>query len=108
MGLSVFYLAIIGGLILCQPIANPTSAAEQLKSLQTSNIATGPVQGLVAAALGVLFATGKPDDRKTSGEPKEDKRLIEDNLKQLEDRGREDNGDDGPEASAPSDVAKEN
>lgn len=59
MSLSVFYLTVLLGLILIQPIANSRSAADQLRSLQTSNIATGPVQGLVAAALSVLFATGK-------------------------------------------------
>ncbi len=64
MGLSIFYLATLSGLLICQPIANPTSAAEQLKSLQTSNIATGPVQGLVAAALGVLFSTGHASGKK--------------------------------------------
>jgi hypothetical protein len=73
MGLSVFYLATLSGLLLCQPIANPTSATAQLKSLQTSNVATGPVQGLVAAALGVLFATGKPKEEETPASPKEDK-----------------------------------
>jgi hypothetical protein len=69
MGLSVFYLATVSGLLLVQPIANPRSAKDQLDSLRTSNIATGPLQGLVAAALGVLFATGKSGDKQTPGAP---------------------------------------
>ena len=69
MGLSVFYLATVAGLLLSQPIANPNSATDQLNSLRTSNIATGPLQGLVAAALGVLFATGKSEEKKTPNAP---------------------------------------
>jgi hypothetical protein len=69
MGLSVFYLVTVAGLLLSQPIANPTSATDQLNSLRTSNIATGPLQGLVAAAIGVLFATGKSEEKQTPGVP---------------------------------------
>jgi hypothetical protein len=104
MGLSVFYLAIIAGLILCQPIANPTSATEHLKSLQTSNITAEPVQGLASGSCTrVLFATGKSDDTKTSGGLKEENRATKDNSKQLEDHGGEDNGDDELEGNDPSD-----
>ncbi len=76
MGLSVFYLATIAGLLLAQPIANHDSATDQLNSLRTSNIATGPLQGLVAAALGVLFATGKSGNRQTPGAP-DDRNLTD-------------------------------
>lgn len=79
MGLSVFYLVTVAGLLLSQPIANPNSATDQLNSLRTSNIATGPLQGLVAAALGVLFATGKSGDKETPGAPN-DGNLTEQNL----------------------------
>jgi hypothetical protein len=63
LGLSVFYLSLLLGLILCQPITNPHDVLGQLKSLQNSNLATGPIQGLVASAFGALFSTGKPNQR---------------------------------------------
>ena len=86
MGLSVFYLATVAGLLLCQPIANPASATEQLRSLQTSNIATGPLQGLVAAALGVLFATGKSGDKKIPEVPKGGDVETQENTEPIGDR----------------------
>jgi hypothetical protein len=77
ISLSVFYLTVLLGLILIQPIANPRSAADQIRSLQTSNIATGPIQGLVAAALSVLFATGKSlgNDRSAKTESANDEKI---------------------------------
>jgi hypothetical protein len=93
MGLSVFYLATISGLLVCQPIAN-SSATEQLKSLQTSNIATGPVQGLVAAALGVLFSTGKSADKKTTETSDGDNTAVEKGSELSEDHSGKGNAGD--------------
>lgn len=66
--LSVFYLSLLLCLILCQPMANPHDVLGQIKSLQNSNLATGPIQGLVAAALGALFATGRSVRGKSDGD----------------------------------------
>lgn len=49
--LSVFYLVLVALPILCQPF----SALKPLQLMQQSNIWLGPLQGLVAASLGVFF-----------------------------------------------------
>jgi hypothetical protein len=72
--LSLFYLLLLLGLILCQPIVNPHDVTGQIKSLQNSNLGTGPIQGLVASSLGVLFASGKRDDQNGKDGSGEDER----------------------------------
>ena len=51
--LSAFYLALILLTILIQPF----TAAEPAQLMRLSNLWLGPVQGLVASALGVLFVS---------------------------------------------------
>jgi len=57
-GLSWFYLLLLIGLLLCQPFAQ-RYGLDQIRTLQNSSLGMGPLQGLVASVLGVLFATGK-------------------------------------------------
>jgi hypothetical protein len=54
--LSIFYLIFILLTILIQPFVS-ASVDEQIASFHTSNLWLGPFQGLVASALGVLFAS---------------------------------------------------
>lgn len=54
--LSVFYLSIVALTILVQPFAAKT-AADRIGLMKTSNLWLGPMQGLVASALGVLFVS---------------------------------------------------
>jgi len=58
MGLSIFYLIILFATILAEPLfltfrSDPNTSPVQL--LEISNLWLGPLQGLVVAALGVLF-----------------------------------------------------
>ena len=61
LGLSVFYLVLILFTILSLPAFNRIVSA-QIDSLHTSNLWIGPIQGIVASALGVLFASKKKPD----------------------------------------------
>jgi hypothetical protein len=54
--LSVVYLVLVSLTILLQPFAS-TTPAEAVGLMRTSNLWLGPVQGLVASALGVLFVS---------------------------------------------------
>jgi hypothetical protein len=56
VSLSVIYLILVLLTILIQPFAAP-SAADRVSLMRVSNLWLGPVQGLVASALGVLFAS---------------------------------------------------
>jgi uncharacterized membrane protein len=67
-GLSWFYLLLLIGLLLSQPFAQ-RFGLDQIRTLQNSSLGMGPLQGLVAAALGVLFATGKSVVGKPDGLP---------------------------------------
>ena len=58
LGLSVFYLVLILFTILSLPAFNRIVSA-QIDSLHTSNLWIGPIQGIVASALGVLFVSKK-------------------------------------------------
>jgi hypothetical protein len=53
-GLSVLYLLLVLLTILIQPFAAQT-ASKSIELMQTSNLWLGPLQGLVASALGALF-----------------------------------------------------
>ncbi len=59
-GMSAFYLLLVLLTILMQPFtgADAELAAQQMR---TSNLWLGPLQGLVAAALGVLFVSKRPE-----------------------------------------------
>ena len=54
--LSVIYLILVLLTIVIQPFATRT-AAERVELMRTSNLWLGPVQGLVASALGILFVS---------------------------------------------------
>ncbi len=56
--LSLIYLLLVLLTILMQPFA-AGSAADRVALMHTSNLWLGPVQGLVASALGVLFVSKK-------------------------------------------------
>lgn len=57
--LSIFYLFLLLLTILIQPFVS-ASVDEEIKSLSSSNLFLGPLQGLVGSALGVLFASKQP------------------------------------------------
>jgi hypothetical protein len=54
--LSIFYLLFIFLNVVIQPFVSAT-VDDQIKSFHTSNLWLAPLQGLVASALGVLFAS---------------------------------------------------
>jgi hypothetical protein len=56
LSLSIFYLVLIFFTIVSLPAFNRLVSA-QIDSLHTSNLWIGPIQGIVASALGVLFAS---------------------------------------------------
>lgn len=56
--LSVFYQLLVLLTILIQPVAG----ADPLQLMHTSNLWLGPIQGVVASALGVLFVSSKPKE----------------------------------------------
>lgn len=56
MSLSVFYLVLIFLTIAIQPIVHAYGEAA-VRLMRLSNLWLGPIQGLVASALGVLFVT---------------------------------------------------
>jgi hypothetical protein len=62
VSLSVIYLILVLLTIVIQPFA-ARSAADRVGLMRISNLWLGPVQGLVASALGVLFAS----KQKTTG-----------------------------------------
>jgi hypothetical protein len=53
--LSLFYLLLILLTILIQPFLS--SMNDRLQAMRISNLWLGPIQGLVASSLGVLFVT---------------------------------------------------
>ena len=58
VGLSVFYLFVLLISVFVQPFLTTDGAelvTRRIQVLETSNIWLGPLQGLVVAALGVLF-----------------------------------------------------
>ncbi|MGV6851924.1 MAG: hypothetical protein ACWA5R_07075 [bacterium] len=59
LGLSIFYVITILMSLLVQPFLNPGNTSDlitaRLELLEMSNIWLAPLQGLVVAALGVLF-----------------------------------------------------
>ena len=56
MWLSILYLLTVSLTILIQPFASKDSV-EAVGLMRTSNLWLGPLQGLVASALGVLFVS---------------------------------------------------
>jgi hypothetical protein len=67
LGLSVFYLFALLATILSEPIFLYARQGEKVTAidlLQVSNLWLGPLQGVVVAALGVLFFL-KDEERKT-------------------------------------------
>jgi hypothetical protein len=56
IGVSIFYLLLVLLTILAQPFASHTPK-EAVAAMHTSNLWLGPIQGLVASAIGVLFAS---------------------------------------------------
>jgi len=56
LGISIFYLLLIPLPVLVSPFTRTST----LDLMKTSNLWLGPLQGLVGAALGVLFASKKP------------------------------------------------
>ena len=56
VGISIFYLVLVLLTILAQPIS-AHSPKEAVAAMHTSNLWLGPIQGLVASAIGVLFAS---------------------------------------------------
>jgi hypothetical protein len=56
LSLSVAYLVLVLLTIVMQPFA-AKSAAERVDLMRTSNLWLGPVQGIVASALGILFVS---------------------------------------------------
>lgn len=58
LGLSCFHLICVAGVILAGPLLpsrDPQRDFDPLHAFATSNLWLGPLQGLVAAALGTLF-----------------------------------------------------
>jgi hypothetical protein len=56
LGLSITYLILVLLTIAMQPLA-AQNAADRVGLMRTSNLWLGPVQGIVASALGVLFVS---------------------------------------------------
>ena len=61
LALSVTYLILVALTILIQPFA-ASSPEQRVGLMRTSNLWLGPVQGLVASALGVLFVSKQKKD----------------------------------------------
>ncbi len=61
VSLSVIYLVLVLLTIVIQPFA-ALNAADRVGLMRTSNLWLGPVQGLVASALGVLFVSKQKQD----------------------------------------------
>jgi hypothetical protein len=61
LSLSVFYVLLVLLTILIQPFAS-RNASDAIGLMRTSNLWLGPVQGLVASALGVLFVSKEKKD----------------------------------------------
>jgi hypothetical protein len=57
--LSVFYLAMVGITLFIQPF----TSISPLKLMKLSNLWLGPLQGMVAAALGVFFVKGERGEK---------------------------------------------
>ncbi len=66
LALSAFYLLLLILVIVLQPLTNTFDDAP-LKGFQKSNLWLGPLQGLVAAALGAFFIN-KDVEKDTSGD----------------------------------------
>lgn len=65
--LSAFYLALVLLTLLIQPFS-AKSPASAIGLMHTSNLWLGPLQGLVASALGVLFVSKQPKGSAEEGE----------------------------------------
>lgn len=63
--LSVFYQFLVLLTILIQPVVG----TDPIELMHTSNLWLGPIQGVVASALGVLFVSSKP--KATADQPAE-------------------------------------
>jgi hypothetical protein len=59
--LSIVYLAMVATTVLIGPFA-ASDGAGMIDLMHTSNLWLGPMQGLVASALGVLFVTKQKKD----------------------------------------------
>jgi hypothetical protein len=73
MGLSIFYLMILLATILAEPLYLTFHAKPKMSPvefLEISNLWLGPLQGIVVAALGVLFFLKEtdPNDGKVGGQ----------------------------------------
>jgi hypothetical protein len=62
--LSLFYISLVLLTVLIQPFA-PPAKDYHLGSMHLSNLWLGPVQGLVATALGVLFVSKRKPNEET-------------------------------------------
>jgi hypothetical protein len=70
-GLSIFYLFVFLATILSEPIFLYVRQGEKVTAidlLQVSNLWLGPLQGIVVAALGVLFFLKDEDRKPQNGE----------------------------------------
>lgn len=65
MWLSVFYLVLLLASILVQPFTN----SSPLEVARTSNLWLGPLQGIVASALGILFVSKQKASEEERGHP---------------------------------------
>jgi hypothetical protein len=57
LGISLFYLALVLLTILIAPTGAGVTAKGAVEEMHTANLWLGPVQGVVATVLGVLFAS---------------------------------------------------
>jgi hypothetical protein len=77
MGLSIFHLLAVAATLLAQPwgptISGDEDSYDVMMLFDVSNLWLGPLQGLVAAVLGVMFysktSDGKGDDATGIGTP---------------------------------------
>ena len=60
-GFSIFYLFTVLITLAIQPIAAPSDPEKAIGLMHTSNLWLGPLQGVVASAIGVLFTSKEPD-----------------------------------------------
>ena len=69
LSLSLLYLALVFEAVFAAAIG---PRGQQMDSLQKSNLWLGPIQGLVATALGALFVSKKHSAKDDDGTPSKD------------------------------------
>ena len=67
LGISIFYLALVLLTILIAPTGAGVTAKGAVEEMHTANLWLGPVQGVVATLLGVLFASKQKRDADKAG-----------------------------------------